>query len=166
MILWYKLWRFHGCDYSNCGFLDCVTVYSCKRMYKYTVFIFRIEMERLFRLFSVPVGPDKLSSLFSTPSGSEWAPFLQCRGSLISSDHQLYRFTTLKTTFGLLLLLFQSRSHVTTFTHNYFLRRYTCTQLTITYTFVTKITYSTLARLHSLRALHSNLYCTIAHKVS
>jgi hypothetical protein len=32
--------------------------------------------------------------------------------------------------------------------------------------FVTKITYSTLARLHSLRALHSDLYCTIAHKVS
>jgi hypothetical protein len=47
-----------------------------------------------------------------------------------------------------------------------FLSCYTCTQLTITYTFVTTITCSTLARLHSLRALHSNLYCTIAHKVS
>jgi hypothetical protein len=34
------------------------------------------------------------------------------------------------------------------------------------YTFVTTVTYYTLARRHSLRALHSNLYCTIAHKVS
>jgi hypothetical protein len=34
------------------------------------------------------------------------------------------------------------------------------------YTFVTTVTYSTLARIHSLRALHSNLYCTIAPKVS
>jgi hypothetical protein len=34
------------------------------------------------------------------------------------------------------------------------------------YMFATTITYSTLARLHSLRALHSNLYCTIARKVS
>jgi hypothetical protein len=87
-------------------------------------------------------------------------------GFLISSDHLLYRFTPLKTPFGWLLLLFQSQSHVTTFTHNYFLRCYTCTQLTITYTFVTIITCSTLTRLHSLRALHSNLYCTIAHKIS
>jgi hypothetical protein len=31
---------------------------------------------------------------------------------------------------------------------------------------VTTITYSTLTRLHSLQTLHSNLYCTIAHKVS
>jgi hypothetical protein len=54
----------------------------------------------------------------------------------------------------------------TTFTHNYFLRFYTCAQLTITYTFVTTITCSTPTRLHSLRALHYNLYCTIAHKVS
>jgi hypothetical protein len=34
------------------------------------------------------------------------------------------------------------------------------------YTFVTTVTYSIVARLHSLRALHSNLYCTIAPKVS
>jgi hypothetical protein len=34
------------------------------------------------------------------------------------------------------------------------------------YTFVTTATYSTLARWHSLQTLHSNLYCTIAHKVS
>jgi hypothetical protein len=34
------------------------------------------------------------------------------------------------------------------------------------YTLVTKTTYSTLTRLHSLQTLHSNLYCTIAHKVS
>jgi hypothetical protein len=33
------------------------------------------------------------------------------------------------------------------------------------YTFVTTVTYSTLARIHSLRALHFNVYCTIAHKV-
>jgi hypothetical protein len=51
------------------------------------------------------------------------------------------------------------------YNHNYLLCCYTCTQLTITYTFVTTITYSTLARLHSLQTLHSNLYCTIAHKV-
>jgi DNA phosphorothioation-dependent restriction protein DptG len=34
------------------------------------------------------------------------------------------------------------------------------------YMFVTTVIYSTLARIHSLRALHFNLYCTIAHKVS
>jgi hypothetical protein len=83
---------------------------------------------------------------------------VQCSGTLIHSDHQLYRVTPLKMPFGLLLPLLQSQSHVTAFTQNYFLRCYSCTQLTIT--------YSTLARLHSLRALHSNLYCTIAHKVS
>jgi hypothetical protein len=33
------------------------------------------------------------------------------------------------------------------------------------YTFVTTVTYSTLARIHSLLALHSNLCCTIARKV-
>jgi hypothetical protein len=89
-----------------------------------------------------------------------------CSGYLISCDHQLYRVTPLKTPSGLLLLLFQSQSHVTTITHNYFLRCYTCTQLAIIYTFVTTITCSTLTRLHSVRALISNLYCTIAHKVS
>jgi hypothetical protein len=57
------------------------------------------------------------------------------------------------------------QSHVTTFTHYYFLLSYAFTQLQF-YTFVTTITCSTLTRLHSLRALHSNLYCTITHKVS
>jgi hypothetical protein len=89
-----------------------------------------------------------------------------CWWYLISSDHQLYRVTLLKTPFGLVIPLSQSQSHVTTITHNYFLCCYTCTQLTITYTFEITITCSTLARLHSVRALHSNLYCTIAHKVS
>jgi hypothetical protein len=62
----------------------------------------------------------------------------------------IVRIMPLKTPFGLLLLLFRSQSHVTTFTHNYFLRCYTCTQLTITYTFVTTITYYTLTRLYWL----------------
>jgi hypothetical protein len=95
-----------------------------------------------------------------------WHHIVQCLGFLISSEHQLYNVSPLRTSFGLLLLLLQFQSHVTTFTHNYFLRCYTRTQLTITYTFVTIIICSTLPRLHSLRALHSNLYCTIAHKVS
>jgi hypothetical protein len=86
-------------------------------------------------------------------------------GFLISSDHQLHRVTPLKTPFGLVIPLLQSQSHVTTITHNYFLHCFAFTQLQF-YTFVTKITYSTLTRLHSLRALYSNLYCTIAHKVS
>jgi hypothetical protein len=34
------------------------------------------------------------------------------------------------------------------------------------YTYVTTVTYSTLARIHSLRALRFNPYCTTAHKVS
>jgi hypothetical protein len=34
------------------------------------------------------------------------------------------------------------------------------------YTFVTAVTYSTLAHIHSLHALHFNPYCTTAHKVS
>jgi hypothetical protein len=91
---------------------------------------------------------------------------VQCWGSSISSDHQLYRVTPLKTPFGLLIPLLQSSPTRNYIHSNYFLRYYTCTQLTITYTFVTKITYFTLARLHNLCALHSNLYCTIAHKVS
>jgi hypothetical protein len=90
---------------------------------------------------------------------------VQCWGSLITSEHQLYRVTPLKTPFGLVIPLLQSQSHVTTITHNYFLAVTRLHNYT-PYTFVTTITYSTLARLHSLRALHSNLYCTIAHKVS
>jgi hypothetical protein len=53
-------------------------------------------------------------------------------GYSISSDHQLYRVTPLKRPFGLILLLFQSQSHVTTITHSYSLRCVTFTQLTIT----------------------------------
>jgi hypothetical protein len=70
---------------------------------------------------------------------------VQCWSYLSPFDHQLYRATPLKTPFGLLIPLFQSQSHVTTITHNYFLGCYTCTQLTITYTFVTTIICSTLA---------------------
>jgi hypothetical protein len=54
-------------------------------------------------------------------------------GYLISSDHQLYCVTSLKTPFGLVIPLLQPQSHVTAITHNYFLRCYTCTQLTITH---------------------------------
>jgi hypothetical protein len=54
-----------------------------------------------------------------------------CWGHSISSDHQMYRVTPQKTTFGLLIPLLQSQPHVTTFTHNYFLRCVTFTQLTI-----------------------------------
>jgi hypothetical protein len=50
-------------------------------------------------------------------------------GYLISSDHQLYRVTPLETPFGLVIPLLQSQSHVTTITHNYFLRGYAFTQL-------------------------------------
>jgi hypothetical protein len=39
--------------------------------------------------------------------------------------------TPLKTLLGLLILLLQLQSHLATITHNYFLRRYACTQLTI-----------------------------------
>jgi hypothetical protein len=77
-------------------------------------------------------------------------------GSLTASDHQLYRVTSLKTPVGLLIPLLQSQSHVTTITHNYFLRCYAFTQLQF-YTFITKITYSTHTRLHSLQALHTKL---------
>jgi hypothetical protein len=56
---------------------------------------------------------------------------VQCSGYLISSDHQLYNVTPLKTPFGLLVPLLQSHTHVTTFTHNYFSLCATFTQLTI-----------------------------------
>jgi hypothetical protein len=69
------------------------------------------------------------------------------------------RVTPLKTPFGLLLLLFQSQSHVTTFTHNYLPRCYTCTQLTITYTFVTIITCN--SRLHCNCTILCTVHCTI-----
>jgi hypothetical protein len=52
-------------------------------------------------------------------------------GYLLTSDHQLYRVTPLETPFRLLIPLLQSQSHVTTITHNYFLRGYVFTQLTI-----------------------------------
>jgi hypothetical protein len=47
------------------------------------------------------------------------------------SDHQLYNVYSMKTPFGLLVPLVQSQSHVTIFTHNYFSRCATFTQLTI-----------------------------------
>jgi hypothetical protein len=34
------------------------------------------------------------------------------------------------------------------------------------YMYITTVPYSTLARIHSLRALHFNPYCTTAHKVA
>jgi hypothetical protein len=59
------------------------------------------------------------------------------------------RVTPLKTPFGLALLLFQFQSHVTTITHNYFLRCATFTRLTIIH--VRNYNhYSTLTRLHWL----------------
>jgi hypothetical protein len=48
-------------------------------------------------------------------------------GYLITSDHQLYRVTPLKTPFGFIYNL----THVTTITHNSFLRCVTFTQITI-----------------------------------
>jgi hypothetical protein len=50
---------------------------------------------------------------------------------LITSDHQLYRVSPLKTPFRLLIGLLQSQLHVTTITHNYFLCCATFTQRTI-----------------------------------
>jgi hypothetical protein len=50
---------------------------------------------------------------------------------LIISEHRLYNVTPLKTQFELLIPSLQSQSHVTTFTHNYFSRCATFTQLTI-----------------------------------
>jgi hypothetical protein len=83
-------------------------------------------------------------------------------GFSFTSDHQLHRFTPLKTPFGLVIPLLQSQSHVTTFTHNYFLRCYTCTQLTITYTFVTTTTCSTqlsisISNYHTLSHTQSSI---------
>jgi hypothetical protein len=55
---------------------------------------------------------------------------VQCWGHLISSDHQLYRVTPLKTPFRLLIPLLQS-SPARNYNHNYFLHCVTFTQLTI-----------------------------------
>jgi hypothetical protein len=60
-----------------------------------------------------------------------WQANVQCCGYLITSNHQLYRVTSLKTPFGLVIGLFIILTHVTTFTHNYLLRCATFTQLTI-----------------------------------
>jgi hypothetical protein len=56
--------------------------------------------------------------------------------------------TPLNTPCGLLISLLQSQSHVTTTAHNYFSRCAIFTQLTITYTVVTTITYNTITSLH------------------
>jgi hypothetical protein len=64
-------------------------------------------------------------------------------GFLITSDHQLYRVTPLKTPFGLLIPLLQSQSHVTTITRNYFYAVSPSHSLQ-SYTFVTTVTYNTL----------------------
>jgi hypothetical protein len=52
-------------------------------------------------------------------------------GYLTTSEHQLYNVMPLETPFGLLIRLLQSQPHVTAITHNYLLRCYTFTQLTI-----------------------------------
>jgi hypothetical protein len=52
-------------------------------------------------------------------------------GYLITSDHQLYNVTPLKTPFGLSIRFIYNLTHVTTITHNYFLHCVTFTQLTI-----------------------------------
>jgi hypothetical protein len=64
-------------------------------------------------------------------------------GYSISSDHQSYNVTPMKTPFGLLVPLLQSQSHVTTIT----IISYAVTRLHnyTPYTFVTTITYYTLA---------------------
>jgi hypothetical protein len=59
----------------------------------------------------------------------KWIVLYNVRGYLITSDHKLYNVTPLKTPFGLVIPLLQSQSHVTTITHNYFLRCYAFTQL-------------------------------------
>jgi hypothetical protein len=56
---------------------------------------------------------------------------VQCSGYLTSFYPQLYRFTPLKTPFGLLIPLLQSKSHVTTVTDNYSSLCVTFAQLTI-----------------------------------
>jgi hypothetical protein len=89
---------------------------------------------------------------------------VQCSGLLAQFWPPIVHVTPLKTPFGLVIPLLQSQSQVTTIT----IISYAITRLhnNNPYTFVTTITYSTLARLHSLPTLHSNLHCTIAHKVS
>jgi hypothetical protein len=62
-----------------------------------------------------------------------WNSFIlyNVAGYLTTSEHQLCNITPLRTPFRLLIGLLQSQSHVTTITHNYFLRCTTFTQLTI-----------------------------------
>jgi hypothetical protein len=100
-----------------------------------------------------------------------WLCYCTMLGFLTTSDHQLYRVTPLKTPFGLVLLLFQSQSHVTTIIHNYSLRCVTFTPLTIlpvrnynhllhSYTFVITITHNYLLRCYALtqlQSLHANI---------
>jgi hypothetical protein len=54
-----------------------------------------------------------------------------CLGLLDQFRSPVVRVTPLMTPFGLLIPLLQSQSHVTIFTHNYFLSCATFTQLTI-----------------------------------
>jgi hypothetical protein len=78
---------------------------------------------------------------------------VQCWGYLISSA-PIVHVSPLKTPCGLVILFITNSSHVTTIIHNYFLSCVTTAQLTNTHTFVTKVTYNTLTRIHWLRALH------------
>jgi hypothetical protein len=82
-------------------------------------------------------------------------------GSLISSEHQLYRVTPLKTSFGLLIPLSPSKSHVTTITPNYFLGS-DCTQLTITYAFVTTITFR-LLHVYTVYVHYTLIFTALSH---
>jgi hypothetical protein len=86
------------------------------------------------------------------------------RAYSISSDHQLYSYSTVDA----VRIVNSFITIPITRDYNHTIISYAGTHLHnySPYTFVTKITYSTLARLHSLRALHSSLYCTIAHKAS
>jgi hypothetical protein len=75
-------------------------------------------------------------------------------GVYLISSAPIVRVISLKTPFGLVIPFITKSSHVTTIIHNYFLRCVTPAQLTNTYTFVTKVTYYTLTRIHRLHALH------------
>jgi hypothetical protein len=55
---------------------------------------------------------------------------VQCLGSWISSDHQLYNVLLLDAV-QIVIWFIYNLTHVTTITHNYFLRCATCTHLTI-----------------------------------
>jgi hypothetical protein len=103
-----SLWNF------SCRGLECSTIFWNKCLFYYLFSDAVATQTNVLNPFYTVTLFDKVFTIFGVLDHF-WPPVV--------------RVTPLKTPFGLLIPLLQSQSHVTTITHNYFLRCYAFTQL-------------------------------------